>query len=145
MLAMHFAIVACGGGGDGEQTALDGPAVPSGRVGVACIVKWTSGSVGTLACQAAGPNRSRAGTIDRGMWIDRVCVNDPRIASLSLAGGGVTPFAVTGGGAVRCAELRGVQGLPEACTCVPPAGGDCKVPPDGFVCLVIGNVPMATG
>jgi hypothetical protein len=144
-LAAGLAVAGCGGD---EPPGASAPAPappkpPAASVPVACIVKWTSGTTGTLACTAGGPNKDRVKIDATTFRLDRICVNDVRIASYG-AGGKTLPLATKPAGGLHCTDFGGVQQLPESCSCVPPAGGDCNPPPNGFTCVAAGYVPLAS-
>jgi hypothetical protein len=150
-LAMGVAVAGCGGDEPPASTpspaatapappAAKTAAAPSGTVPVTCIAKWTSGATGAVTCQPGGPDKDRV-TVDKDTFrLDRICVNDPRVASFTAAGGNAVAIASKPEQRGHCAEFGGVQQLPESCTCVPPAGGDCTPPQGGFVCLAAGHV-----
>jgi len=140
-LAAAFAI-ACGGGETPQTPATPGAAQPAASaIPVACVAKWTSGASGTFTCEAEGPQKSRAKIAPDTLRLDQVCVNDPRLTSMNVAGGKTVPLTLKASGANHCASLGGATQLPETCTCVPPAGGDCTAPAVGFVCIAAGHVP----
>jgi len=140
-LAAAFAI-ACGGGETPQTPATPGAAQPApSGIPVACVAKWTSGASGTFTCQAEGPQKNRAKIAPDTLRLDQVCVNDPRLTSMNVAGGKTVPLTLKASGANHCASLGGATQLPETCTCVPPAGGDCTAPAVGFVCIAAGHVP----
>ena len=145
-LVAGLTIVGCGG----DEPPRTGqappppkiPPVPAGSVPVGCIGKWTSGTSGTLNCIAGGPNKDRVKIDQTSFRLDKICVNDKRIASFNVAGGTAVPITSKPEGNMHCAEFGAAQQLPESCACVAPAGGDCNPPPDGFICLATGHVPM---
>ena len=110
-----------------------------------CLAKWTSGATGTLSCRAGGLNKDKVKVDKDSFRLDKICVNDPRITTYSFAGGQTAPIGATGDQVIRCADFNGVKQLPETCNCVPPAGGDCTPPKDGFVCFAGGHVPLGGG
>jgi hypothetical protein len=142
-VALTAALVAPGCGGDAPSAPPAPPATqapaPAGQVPVACLGKWTSGVTGTVGCNPSGPNKDRVTLDKESIRLDRVCVNDPRVTSFS-AGGKDVPFTPKPDQRVHCADLGGVQQLPESCSCVAPPGGDCTPPQDGFVCMFAGHV-----
>jgi hypothetical protein len=90
----------------------------------------TSGPTGTLTC--SGPGKGTA--FDKAAFrLDRVCVNDPRVSTYT-AGGKTVTMTLKPEGQRLCATFGGVAEVPESCSCVAPAGGDCNRRPDGFVC-----------
>ena len=109
---------------------------------MACLAKWTSGETGTLHCNATGPSKDAVKVDKETFRLGMICVNDARIASYAFDGGQTAPLTTTVKGNARCADFDGLKRLPESCTCVPPAGGDCTPPKDGFVCLAVGWVPL---
>ena len=140
-LAVGVAIAACGGGETPQAPATAKPATPApSGIPVACIAKWASGPSGKFACTGVGPDKDRAKITAETLRINRVCVNDPRLTSITVAGGNVVHFTPEASGVNRCAALAGAPQLPETCTCVPPAGGDCTGPAGDFVCVVLGRV-----
>jgi len=144
-LTAGLAIAGCGGDEPPKTAApvaSKPPTAPAGTVPVACIGKWTSGPTGTLTCSAGGPNKDRVKIGQDTFRLDRICANDPRIGTYTAAGGKTAPIASKPAGPLYCAEFGAVQQLPESCTCIPPAGGDCTPPPDGFVCLATGHVAL---
>jgi hypothetical protein len=113
---------------------------PAGPPQTACLGKWTSGTTGTVTCS---PPKGAA--FDKAAFrLDRVCVNDPRITTYTAAGKAVT-LTLKPEGKLHCATLSGVAEVPESCTCVAPAAGDCNPPADGFVCVAIGHFVPAGG
>ena len=114
---------------------------PAGPPQSACIGKWTTGTTGTLTCTAPGQGAAFDKVAFR---LDRVCVNDPRVTTYTAAGKTVT-MTLKPEGAQHCAAFDGIAEVPESCSCVAPAGGDCQAPADGFVCLAIGHSAPAGG
>src|SRR5215475_13253970 len=88
-----------------------------------------------------GSQKNRAKIAPDTLRLDQVCVNDPRLTSMNVAGGKTVPLTLKASGANHCASLGGATQLPETCTCVPPAGGDCTAPAVGFLCIAGGHVP----
>jgi hypothetical protein len=153
VLCVGLVIAGCGGGEPPPAskptapiatTAAPKAATQADRVPVGCVVKWTSGATGTFSCTAGGPNGGKVKVDKDTFRLDRICVNDPRITTYGFSGQ-TAPIGATGTGALRCAEFNGVKQLPETCSCVPPAGGDCTPPKDGFACLAAGHVPLDGG
>ena len=106
-----------------------------------CAGKWTSGPTGTLTCSGPGNNT----TFNKAAFrLDRVCVNDPRVSAYA-AGGKTVTMTLTPDGKRHCATFAGVAEVPESCSCVAPAGGDCNAPEGGFVCIAIGHTASAGG
>ena len=122
------------------SAAATKPAPPGDGV-AACVGKWTSGPTGTLTC--SGPGKGTA--FDKATFrLDRVCVNDARVSTYT-AGGKTVTMTLKAEGQRLCATFSGVAEVPESCSCVAPAGGDCKPPTDGFVCVAIGHAASAGG
>jgi hypothetical protein len=71
-------------------------------------------------------------------------VNDARVSTYT-AGGKTVTMTLKAEGQRLCATFGGVAEVPESCSCVAPAGGDCKPPADGFVCVAIGHSASAGG
>ena len=114
---------------------------PAGAPVAACVGTWTSGPTGTLTC--SGPTKGTA--FDKATFrLDRVCVNDARVSAYT-AGGKTVTMTLKPEGQRLCATFGGVAEVPESCSCVAPAGGDCKPPADGFVCVAIGRSAPAGG
>ena len=65
--------------------------------------------------------------------------------STYTAGGKTVTMTLKAEGQKLCATFGGVAEVPESCSCVAPAGGDCNPPPDGFVCVAIGRAAGAGG
>jgi len=146
-LVVALALTGCGS--DEPKKATPPPSAappaaankPAGPAPAACIGKWTTGTTGALACSAAGTGTP----FDKATFrLDRVCVNDPRISTYT-AGGKTVTLTLKPEGKQHCATLGGVAEVPESCSCVAPAGGDCNPPADGFVCLAIGHSVPAGG
>jgi hypothetical protein len=147
--------LASSGCGDREPAKTAPPAPPAGggktatapaaanTVPVACVAKWTVGATAAFECTTVGPNKDK-GKVDKDSFrLDTFCVNDTRLTTFAIAGGQTAPIAAKGNGPVRCAPFSGEGGkLPESCNCVPPAGGDCTPPANGFACLAVGHVPL---
>jgi hypothetical protein len=134
--------IACGGGETPQAPATPGAAKPAASgIQVACGAKWTSGASGTFTCEAAGPQKDRAKIAPDTLRLDQICVNDPRLTSMTVTGGKTVPLTLKASDGIHCASLGGATQLPETCTCVPPAGGDCTAPAGGFVCIATGHVP----
>jgi hypothetical protein len=134
--------IACGGSETPQAPATPGAAKPSpSGIPVACIAKWTSGASGRFTCEAGGPEKNRAKIAPDTLRLDQICVNDPRLTSISVAGGKTVPLTLKTSGTTHCASLGGPTQLPETCTCMPPAGGDCTAPAGGFACIATGQVP----
>ena len=117
------------------------PAPSAGIPAAACVGNWKSGPTGTLTC--SGPGKGTA--FDKATFrLDRVCVNDARVSTYT-AGGKTVTMTLKAEGQRLCATFGGVAEVPESCSCVAPAGGDCNPPPDGFVCVAIGRAAAAGG
>jgi hypothetical protein len=149
VLVVAIAIAGCGGDEPASRTPPQArPTAPAnanvaiGRVPVGCVAKWTSGETGTFVCEAGGPNKAKVKIDKDSFRLEEICVNDVRIATYGFAGGQSAPLGGKDRGAVRCAQFAGTTTLPETCTCVPAPGGDCKPPPNGFVCLATGYVQL---
>lgn len=127
-----------GCGGD-ESGPPSGTPTAGERIPVGCIAKWTSGESGTFSCTGGGPRAAQAKITPETIHLDQACVNDPRLTTITAAGG-KTIAVPPGPSPTRCVQLGGAQHLPERCTCVPPAGGDCTPPEVGFVCVAAGYV-----
>jgi hypothetical protein len=105
-----------------------------------CIGNWTSGTTsGTLVCSGADKPFDKAA-----FRLDRLCVNDPRITSYT-AGGKTVTLTLQPDGGFHCANLGGVAEVPETCSCVAPAAGDCNPPAGGFTCAAFGHSARAGG
>jgi hypothetical protein len=141
-------LAACG---DGEPppppppAAAPAQAAPANRVPVVCIAKWTSGASATFACTASGPSKDRVKVDKETLRLDKICVNDPQLTSYGFDGGQTAALTLVAEGNARCASLGGVKRLPETCTCVPSAAGACAPPQEGFVCIVLGHIPLDAG
>lgn len=116
------------------------PATAGGRTTVNCLAGWAQGTTGTFACEAMGPSKDTVKLSADTLVLDRICVNDERLTTYGFGGSQTAPIAASG--TPRCADLGGVKRLPESCTCVPPAGGDCTPPSNGgkFLCVITGHV-----
>jgi hypothetical protein len=113
---------------------------PPGPPAATCIGKWTSGETGALTC--TGPEGR---PFDKAAFrLVRVCVNDTRVSTYS-AGGKTVTLKVNPTGKTHCAAFDGVAEVPESCSCVAPAGGDCNPPAGGFVCVAIGHAAPTGG
>ena len=145
-LAAGLTITGCGGD-EPPRSAPPAPAppkaatAPPGTVPVGCIGKWTSGTTGTLNCMGGGPDKDRIKIEKTNFKLDKVCVNDKRITSFTT-GGTAVAFTPKPEGPLLCATFNSTPQLPESCSCVPPQGGDCNPPPEGFACLATGHVPL---
>ena len=141
-LTAALIVAGCGGGEPShpEQPAQRTPA-PAGTVPVACIVRWTSGTSGALVCGASGPDEARVRVDKDTFQLDKICVNDKRIASYTTASG-TMPLTTKTEGNLQCADFGGAKQLPESCSCVAPPGGDCNPSPRGFVCIAKGHVSL---
>jgi len=115
------------------------PSAPAAGRPAGCIGKWTSGTTGTLVCSGDGTAFDKAA-----FRLDRVCVNDPRISTYT-AGGKTVTLTLESADPYYCANLGGVAELPETCSCVAPAGGDCNPPAGGFACAAFGHTAPAGG
>ena len=143
-LAVGLAITGCGGD-EPPRSAPPAPpkaaATPPGTMPVGCIGKWTSGDTGKLNCIGGGPDKDRVKIDATNFKLDKVCVNDKRITKFTAAGGAAVTFEPKPEGPLQCANFNAVAQLPESCSCVPPQGGNCNPPPEGFACLATGHVP----
>jgi hypothetical protein len=139
-LVVALALAGCGSD-ESHKTAPPAAAnkpatpAPSGPPKSACIGKWTSGATGTLTCSAPG----KGVAFDKATFrLEQVCVNDPRVTTYT-AGGKTVTMTLKPEGNQHCAKFDGVAEVPESCSCVAPAGGNCDPPADGFICLAIGH------
>ena len=146
-LAAGLAFTGCGGD-EPPRTAPPAPqagpkaaAIPAGSVPIGCIGKWTTGTTGALTCLAGGPDKDRVKFDKTNFKLDKICVSDKRITSFTTGGTAVT-FDPKPEGTLHCATFNATPQLPESCSCVAPAGGDCNPPPDGFACLATGHVAV---
>jgi hypothetical protein len=145
-LVAALALTGCGGD-EPHKAAAPPPAArkpatpPTAAAGppVGCLAKWTSGTTGTLVCTGTGVPFDKAA-----FRLDRVCVNDPRISAYT-AGGKTVTLTLESADPYYCANLGGVAEVPETCSCVAPAGGDCNPPADGFACAAFGHSAPAGG
>jgi hypothetical protein len=149
-LAVGLAASGCGDHEPAKTTAPPPPAKPAAApaeassVSVGCIAKWTAGATATLQCRTSGPDKDKVKLDKDTFRLDSICVNDARIATFGFGGGQTAPIGAKGD--TLCASFNGQSGrLPESCTCVPPPGGDCTPPRDGFICLAAGHVPLGGG
>ena len=143
-LVVAMALTACGSDEPHKAPppASPPPAAtkPAGPPASVCVGKWTSGATGTLTC--TGPEGR---PFDKATFrLERICVNDTRVSTYS-AGGKTVTMKVNPTGKTHCATFDGVAEVPESCSCVAPAGGDCNPPADGFVCVAIGHAAPAGG
>jgi len=145
-LVIALALTGCGGDEPHKaappppppQKPATPPAAPAGAP-AGCIGKWTSGTTGTLVCTGAGTSFDKAA-----FRLDRVCANDPRVSAYT-AGGKTVTLTLEQDGPYHCASLGGVAEVPESCSCVAPAGGDCNPPAGGFACAAFGHSAPAGG
>ena len=148
MTARRYTLVLFLGVGLGLAGCGDREPVKTGpaSVPVGCVAKWTTGNTATLQCTATGPDKDKVKVDKDTFLLDGICVNDARVTTFGFSGGQTAPIGARGDGPVLCAKFDGQAGkLPESCTCVPPPGGDCTPPPQGFVCIVGGHVPLHGG
>jgi hypothetical protein len=145
-LAAGVAIAACGGE-EAPKTPppppapAKAPAPAATGTPVGCVAKWTTGASGKFTCEAAGGQKDAAKITADTLRLGKICVNDARLTTITVAGGKTVPLTLTASGPNRCGDVGGGPQLPETCNCTPPAGGDCTPPADGFLCIAAGTVP----
>jgi len=145
--AVATLVVMTGCGGDeapppgAPRPPAAAPGAAAGPIPVNCVATWTQGNSGSFLCQASGPNRDTAKISADTLQLDKICVSDERLTTYTFGGTQTATINATGTPPQRCEALGALRRLPEKCTCVPPAGGNCDSPAGGkFICLVIGHV-----
>src|SRR5688572_11868707 len=95
-LAAGVAIAACGGGEAPQTPPPPAPAKapPAGpkATPVGCIAKWTSGASGKFTCEVAGGQKAAAKITPDTLRLEKICVNDARLTTITVAGGKTVPL-----------------------------------------------------
>jgi hypothetical protein len=145
--SVAFLAVGLAASGCGDHEPATYPTVApaeASSVSVGCIARWTAGTMGTFQCATSGPDKDKVKLDKDTFRLDTICVNDARITTFGFGGGQTAPIGAKGDN--LCASFNGQSGrLPESCICVPPPGGDCTPPRDGFICVAAGHVPLGGG